>query len=219
MSRRLSDLQLERLLADALGADEKARVEAVLQQSPADAEALRLLKADTEAFLFKAPAAPFVDQVLPAPRRSFFGWFASLGAVAAAALALFLVWKPAAGDDFGVKGTVAWKVTAGQRTLTPKAGVPGGETLNFVVTSAKPAYAAVISHAPDGWFVYVPATRVEPGQTLLPTGAKLDANLGLETLHLVSSLTPFDALAVKDALVSGTAPPNVEVESLAFQKE
>jgi hypothetical protein len=214
----LTDLQLERFLADAMGADEKVRVEAVLARSPDDAEALRLLRADTDAFLLTAPPAAFVAKVLPEKKRAFGGWFAALGAFAAAALALFIVWKPQAGDDLGVKGTVAWKVTAGQRTLAPSGAVSGGETLSFVVTAAKPAHAAVISHAPDGWFVYVPATPVALGQTLLPTGAKLDDNLGLETLYLVSGDAPFDALTVKDALAAGKQSPGVTVEVLAFEK-
>ncbi|MFZ5439652.1 MAG: hypothetical protein ACOZQL_06570 [Myxococcota bacterium] len=220
MSRRLSELQLERYLADAMSADEKARVDAVLRASPEDAEALRLLRADSEAFLLKAPAAPFVEKVLPAKKRPLFGWLASLAAVAVAALALLLVWKPSpGGEDLGVKGTVGWKVTAGQRTLAPNGSVPGGETLSFVVTAAKPAWAAVISHAPDGWFVYVPATKLEPGQTLLPTGAKLDAQLGRETLHLVSSPQPFDADAVKTALAAGQPTAQLEVETLSFDKQ
>jgi hypothetical protein len=223
MSRRLTDLQLERFLADAMSAPERAQVDAALTQSPEDAEALRLMRSDSAALLFKLPPAAFVEKVMPTPRTSSFrAWWAAVAAVAATLLAV-VVWRGQQPDDeVRVKGAVAWKVTAsgqsGVRTLSAKDAVAAGETLSFQVTAARPVYAAVISHAPDGWFVYSPAVQVERGQSMLATAALLDASVGDETLYLVTSEQPFDAAAVKDRL-STAAAPGVTLESLPIRKK
>lgn len=221
MTRRLTDLQLERFNADALSPAEKAAVEAVLAQSADDTEALRLLKADDAAYFLSNPPAAFVAKVAPAPKKQR-SWLASLmtfGAVAAAMVAL-LVWRGGFLDepDYGVKGDVAWRVTAADRVLQPGGVLHEGDVLSFQVTTGQPRWVAVISHAPDGWFVYSAAERVEEGESLLKTGAKLDATKGDETLYLVSAPEPFDAEGVKVAL-SGGLDGHVAVEELKLQKQ
>lgn len=202
MSRQLTDLQLEKFNADVLSPADKATVERVLAASPDDTEALRLLRADDAALFTALPPAAFAARVSPEKKKSrSLGWL--FGAVAAAALAV-VAWQQQPDDAFRVKGDVAWAVRAdGPRALQAHARVHGGETLAFEVTTAEPVWAAVVSHAPDGWFVYVPATRVEAGVTTLPVGAQLDATTGDETLFLITAPTTFDAEAVKQALVDG----------------
>lgn len=218
MSRRLTDLQLERFLAEAMGADEKAAVDQVLAASPDDAEALRLLRAESEAFLFKSPPAPFAEKVLPAEKKAGFQWWwGALLAVAAAVLLVFVA-RPGGDDDTRVKGDVAWAVRVNERTALSGTKVQPGDTLTFQVATAESGYVAVVSHAPDGWFVYVPTTRIEKGVSVLPTGARLDDQLGNETLFLVSSSDFFDAEGVKSALHSNMGSPGISVESVSLIK-
>ena len=78
MTRRLTDLQLERYQAEALSAQERSAVDQVLANSPPDAEALRVLRAEN---------AAFVEKVMPT-WKSPWRWLGAFGAVAAAALLL-----------------------------------------------------------------------------------------------------------------------------------
>jgi hypothetical protein len=217
MSRRLTDLHLERFLADALNPVEREQVKKVLAESPADAEALRLLEADTAAFMVKLPAAAFAEKVMPTPKPSPFRlWWGALVAVAAALL--FVVFRPVEQPDVLVKGDVAWKVSVSGKSLQSGAAVREGDTLEFEVTTGAPRWVAVVSHAPDGWFVYVPTMKVDTGHLLLPTGAKLDATKGAEALHLLSSEAPFDAEVAMAALVKGNAPTGVTAERVELIK-
>lgn len=219
MNRRLTDLQLERFNAESFSPEEKAKVAAVLAASPADAEALRLLRADDAAYFTTHPPAAFVAKVAPAPKKSWLPWLGALGFAVAAAVTLVVSQGRSGGanDDFGVKGDVAWRVTAETRVLAAGSEVRGGEALSFQVTAPRETWVAVVSHAPDGWFVYAPASAVKIGQSLLPVGAKLDDTRGVETLYLLSSDAPFDAEEEKWKLEKGQAP-TVGVESLPFSK-
>jgi hypothetical protein len=218
MSRRLTDLQLERFLAEAMGAPEKASVEQVLAGSPEDAEALRLLRAESEAFLFQHPPAPFAEKVVPAEKKRGFQWWWGALLATAAAVLLVLVSRPGGDDETRVKGDVAWAVRVNERTALSGMKVQTGDTLTFQVATAESGYVAVVSHAPDGWFVYVPTTRVEKGVSVLPTGARLDGQLGNETLFLVSSSDFFDAEGVKSALGANMGSPGISVESVSLIK-
>lgn len=217
-TRRLTDLHLERFLADALNPVEREQVKKVLAESPPDAEALRLMEADGAALMVKLPPAAFAQKVLPAPKSSPFRlWWGALIAVAAAVVLLVL--KPWGTEpDTLVKGDVAWKVTANGKRVEAGAAVQAGDTLEFEVTTGAPRWVAVVSHAPDGWFVYVPAMKVESGHLLLPTGAKLDATKGAEALHLLSAEAPFDAEVAMAALVGGGAPSGVQLERVELTK-
>ena len=75
MTRRLTDLQLERYQAEALSPEERAAVDQVLAKSPPDAEALRLLRAENAAFFVSQPPAAFVllQELIDAPREVALG--------------------------------------------------------------------------------------------------------------------------------------------------
>jgi hypothetical protein len=221
MSRRVTDLQLERFLADALSPEERAAVEAVLARSSADAEALRALRADDAAVLVAHPPGAFARKVFPArPRR--LGWW-PLVAFAGVAAAVVLALRVSPAPERSVKGSVAWKVTrtnaTGTASLGPKGEVAPGDTLSFEVTAPVPLWAAVVSHAPDGWFVYVPAERLAAGHFLLSQGAQLDATVGEETLLLLSSEAPFEAQEVARTFERGGAvDPRLSVETRVLSK-
>lgn len=220
MSRRLTDLQLERLLAEAMSPAEKSAAEKVLAASPEDAEALRLLRAESEAFLFSQPPAVFAEKVMPTPKASGFRlWWGALVAVAAALVLVFVARPVEPEDDVRVKGDVAWKVSAESRGLSDGAVVHGGETLSFQVTAPGKRWVAVVSRAPDGWFVYVPTTEVASGVSVLPVGARLDEKVGAEALHLISSATAFDAETVRAKLAADQPAAGVLDERLGLIKQ
>jgi hypothetical protein len=225
MNRRLSDLQLERYLAEALSADERAAIDRVLAESAPDAEAVRLLRAETAALFVTQPPAAFAEKVMPTKTSPWRAWFGALSAVAAAA-ALFVFFRGQE-EDTRVKGGVGWHVTVsgktGSRTLREGTLVTPGETLSFQVASDKPVFVAVVSHAPDGWWVYAPsegnnALRVERGLTLVPEGAQLDETEGNETLFFVTGDEPFDPMQVRDALKNGFTPTGVKLEPMPIVK-
>ena len=229
MNRRLTDLQLERYLAEALSPAERAAVDQLLTQSATDAEALRLLRASTAALFVTQPPAAFVEKVMPTRRSPWRTWLGALSAVAAAAALLLVVFRaPKEDPELGVKGGVGWHVTAtsraGTRTLMEQTLVAPGETLSFQVATDRRIYVAVVSHAPDGWWVYAPskgieALRVERGLTLLPEGAQLDETVGNETLYLISSDEPFEPTRIRDALKNGLTPQGLTLEPMAIVKQ
>lgn len=230
MNRRLTDLQLERYLAEALSPDERAAVEKLLAESTPDAEALRSLRASTAALFVSAPPAAFVEKVMPTRKASpWRSWLGALSAVAAAAALLLLVRSQLTDDDeMRVKGGVGWHVTAtnqrGTRTLMDQTQVEPGETLTFQVAADRRVYVAVVAHAPDGWFVYAPAEgsvafEVQRGLTVMPDAAQLDETLGNETLYLLSSDEPFEPTRIRDALKNGFTPPGLTMEPMAVVKQ
>ncbi len=227
MNRRLSDLQLERYLAEALSAAERATVEQLLGASAPDAEALRLMRASTAALFVSLPPAAFAEKVMPTKKAAWRGWLGAFSAIATATALLLIVRSQKDDGEMGVKGGVGWHVTAtnstGTRTLMEQTLVAPGETLSFQVASDRRLYVAVISHAPDGWWVYAPASgsealRVERGLTMMPDGAQLDETEGNETLYLLSSEENFEPSRMRDALKNGFTPPGLTMEPMPIVK-
>jgi ferric-dicitrate binding protein FerR (iron transport regulator) len=227
MNRRLSDLQLERYLAEALSPQERAAVDQVLASSAPDAEALRVLRTESAALFVTSPPAAFVEKVMPAKKSPWRGWLGALSAIAAAAALLLVVRNQRDDDDTRVKGGIGWHVTVtgqtGTRTLMERTVVTPGETLSFEVATERQVFVAVISHAPDGWWVYAPASgtgavRVERGLTLLPDGAKLDETEGDETVYLVSSDEPFEPEKLRDSMKNNVTPNGISVEPIPIVK-
>lgn len=227
MNRRLTDLQLERYLAEALSPSERSAVEQVLAQSTPDSDALQQLRASTAALFVTAPPAAFVEKVMPTQRSPWRGWLGALSAVAAAAALLLVVRSQKDDDETRVKGGIGWHVTVtgqtGTRTLLGNAHVLPGETLTFQVATEKPAFVAVISHAPDGWWVYAPASgrealRVPRGLTVISDAARLDETEGDETIYLVSSDGPFDPEKLRESMKSNVIPDAISVEPIGMVK-
>jgi hypothetical protein len=230
MSRRVSDLQLERFLAQALTPAEQAELEALLATSPDDQQALASLRADTAALFVKRPPEAFAHQLAPSPPRTW-RWAAALGA-ALAMLAVAVSVVRTHDDDLRTKGGAAWRVTVahGQALQVAREHtvVHEGDVLSFEVTTSAKAYAAVISHAPDGFQVYAKGSgtgQAEPlgaGVTTLHDGAQLDATQGDEVLYLLVSPQQFDPAEAKRALEADPGLrqwQSVVIERRALKKE
>lgn len=231
MNRRLTDLQLERYLTEALAPEQRREVESVLASSPDDAAALADLRAENEAFLVRSPAPAFAARVVRErpKRRGLQAWFA-LAAVMATAGVVVLVGVNQPEEGLHAKGAVAWGVTVthqGQtRTLESGMVVFADDVLSFQVTAAEATHVAVLSQDTNGLFAYVPssgvkAVRVGPGVTLLPEGAKLDAILGNEELLLLSAPHSFGVEAAQKALAEEpglTTWGEVAVSRIRFEK-
>jgi hypothetical protein len=204
MTRRLTDLLLERYLADALPSAQKAEVAAVLAASPDDAEALRVLQADTAAQWVTSPPAAVARRLVPEKRQ----WWVWLAPLVAAVVAVFVVLpsKPVE-PEMTAKGGVAWAVTLTRDGGTSPLGkeAHAGDVLSFQVTTAERVFAAVLSVAADGVFVYEHAVELKPGSTLLPHAAKLDDTVGEETLVLVTCAEAFDAETLRKRLEADRA--------------
>ena len=98
-----------------------------------------------------------------------------------------------------------------------------GDTLTFQVATERPAFVAVISHAPDGWWVYAPAAgsdavRVARGLTVIPDAARLDETEGDETIYLVSSEQPFDTEMLRESMKGNVIPEAITVELIGIVK-
>lgn len=233
MSRRVSDLQLERYLAQALTPAEQAQVEALLQASPEDQQALAALRADTEALFVKLPPVAFAHRVAPeAPSRArWWRWAGVLAASMALVAAIVSVRLGRDDDDLRTKGGTAWRltVTHGQTVhiANEHTVLHDGDVLSFEVTSSAKAYAAVISRAPDGFQIYAPvsgtqAEAVNAGVTTLHDGAALDSTTGEEVLYLLVSAQQFDPTEAKRALEADPTRSqwnSVVIERRAFRKE
>lgn len=113
MNRRLSDLQLERYLAEALTPEERAKVDQVLARSSPDAQALRELRASTGALFVSQPPAAFIEKVMPTRRSPWSGRISALSALTAAAALLLIVRSQSddGDDETRVKGGIGWRVT------------------------------------------------------------------------------------------------------------
>ncbi len=231
MTRRLTDLQLERYLAQALpGADAEA-VRRTLAESPDDQAALRALEASTAALMTSLPPAAFIVKVSPEPKPRFRWWYGLLGVAVAAGLGAVVLNRPSVEDEVLTKGGHAWRITVvhGNKGLTanPERPLHPDDQLVFELTSSRQAFAAVISHAPDGFQVYSPrdqsvAEQVSSGLSVLHDGAELDEKLGQEVLYLLYSTQRFDLEAARRAIEADPTLSrwnDVEIERRDFVKK
>lgn len=236
MSRRVSDLQLERYLAEALTPTEVAQVEALLQASLEDQQALAALRADTAALFVKVPPAAFAHRVAPTPatsatRAPWWRWAGAFTASMALVAAIVSLRLGRDDDDLRTKGSTAWRITIAHGQTLQIANehtvLHDGDVLSFEVTSSAKAFAAVISRAPDGFQMYAPAsgTLAEPvsaGVNTLHDAAALDSTTGDEVLYLLVSTQQFDPTEARRALEADptrTQWNSVVIERRAFKKE
>jgi hypothetical protein len=227
MKRRVSDLQLERYLAEALPPAQVATLEATLRDSAEDQAALEALRADSAAFFVAQPPAAFAHRLAPA-RGSRWRW---LGGLVAATAALSLTWlvvlrPPTQDDEVRTKGGHAWGVSVARggqvRAASEASPLHAGDVLSFQVTTPSPAFAAVLALSADGFQVYAPLEAVPSGVTVLGQAAQLDALSGPEVLHLLLSARAFDVEQVRQALVADPTLTNwgvVAIDRRRFTKE
>lgn len=232
MTRRLTDLQLERYLAKDLSPADRASVESTLEGSADDQAAVHELRASTAALMTSLPPAAFVAKVTPPKRTARWSWwFALAGASVAAVLAVVVVNRPPVEDDVLTKGDHAWRITVvhGSKGLTASSDRPlhPDDQLVFELTTSRQAFAAVISHAPDGFQIYSPrdqsvAEQVSRGLSVLHDGAELDDTLGHEVVYLLYSPQRFELEPARRALEADptlTRWNDVLIERREFVKE
>lgn len=225
MSRRTTDLQLERYLAEALSGEELAQLRKTLEDSEEDRVALDALRADSAAFLVKQPPAAFAHRVAPVKAARPSWWVGVLTSVAAVLVAGFIILQTPKDDEVRTKGGHAWQVTVARDGQVRRAGagpLHAGDVLSFEVTMSVAGFAAVVSHAPDGFAVYAPTQPVRVGVNVLEQAAALDGATGAEVLYLLVSTRSFDASAARQALEADPGMTHwngVEVDRLALTKE
>lgn len=210
MSPHLSDLRIDELLADELASDEAVAATAHLDDCERCRGRRRELSADRAVFRSALPALP---------RRRWVGT-AALAAVAAAAGVAIVLRDPAreirskGGARLGlvvVHGEAMWRGGQGERTHP-------GDTLSYVVTTAEPAYVAVVSRDAAGRVTtYVPPERVAAGRDVqLSLATVLDDALGAERLYGVFCAEPIAEAALRDA--PDRAPPGCVVDRIDIEK-
>ena len=207
--RKLTDLQLERTIAEDRELDTRA--------TEADRVRLAELRAANDKFLASVDIDMEVrrieQRVARQPRRAWFRWAAPLGALAAAAaVALVLIRRPAVndqGDDIQTKGGIALVIhTAGGSTLATGDSVAAGERIRFEVAGTQAGFVAVIGTDSAGTrTVYYPyggsqAVAIGDRDRVLPGAIQLDATPGDERFVAVFSTRPFALDPLPSGLVS-----------------
>jgi hypothetical protein len=218
-----SDLELDRLLAgEAATTAVRAHVEGCGEC------AARLAELEGERAAYRA--APFRAAPPPARRRG--PWVAAAGgfALAAAALAFFVL-RPPDGDATRAKGArrLGFYVKRGDEVWR---GAPGerlrpGDRLRFTAALRERRYVAVLSlDAAGRASVYFPvgeeAQAVEPAaEALMPMSTVLDGSVGAETLYGLFCDAPIALAPVREGLEKTgavAAPPGCELDVVAVDK-
>lgn len=202
------DVMLERVLLGFASDVERSH--------PAICEACRLRLAEMEAqgqdfrrFVFPRTLGAVVAASLGARRKRWPGWsLAASAAVAAAAVALLVLQRPAPAADYvGVKGgTLGLAVYTVDETGAPVlledgAKVPPAAALRFRVTPSHPCHLWLLSVDGKGTvsrlFPPTGESALIATRTTLPGGATLDGVVGPERLLAVctSAPTAYDAVA------------------------
>jgi len=170
---------------------------------------------------------------LPALRRRRTAWPAATaigGALAVAATVVLVVRPPATGTRTKGGARLGLVIARGDAMQIAGAGdrVHPGDTVSFLVTSARPTYVAVLSRDGAGRpSVYFPsgprAERVAAGRDVqLPRATVLDDTLGREQLYAVFCEAPVAVAALQGALAAGTLeralPEGCVVDVVAIEK-
>jgi hypothetical protein len=202
-----SDLLVDAYVAGEATAEERARVEAWCARDPALRAAIEVRRRGFAALPGARPDAMLrnIERALaPAPRRRRFGWrgVTTLGALAAAAVALWFGRAPAVDAPLG--GGVRAKGSLGLRVFRDRGGrvseaLPGerfeaGDRLRFrpeglpdagqVMVVGMEAGGALFAYAPAGGRRSVPVSQRD-AEGALPGAAELDASRGREWANLV----------------------------------
>lgn len=229
--RALTDLELERWLADDLPAARTALATAV------DRARLDELRAEHAAFLAGIDIGDEVRAIRrraggPA-RRAVRPWWIAGGALAAAAAVAVVVLRPAPGpdDDLRAKGGVGLVIHVAadgtSRAVTRDGAVHPGDRIRFAVSAPGTGHVAVIGiDAAGAATVYYPYGGVRSAALaagdggVLPGAIALDAALGDEAIYAVYAARPFalDA-ALFAALRGGATPPGTATARVVIHRQ
>ena len=203
----LSDLRFDELLAGELATEAAAMATDHLGDCARCRDRQRELLADRARFRAARPALR---------RRR---WIGAVALGAAAGLAITL---RGPSDATRTKGgaRLGFVVVRGQAMQRggPGEHVHPGDTLSYVVTTAEPAYVAVLSRDAAGHITtYVSPERVPAGRDLqLSLATVLDDTLGIEQLHGVFCAEPVAMTALRDA--PDRAPAGCTVDRIDIEK-
>jgi hypothetical protein len=231
-ARRIPDALLERYLTDSLDAEEKARLEACLADSPQDRARLGELRADSAAFLIQHPPALLVSRFQEGQRRALWWRRSALLIPALAAAAVVLVLLPPIEDPYTAKGLV---LVLHRKTETGSLQVPDGgalaprDSVRFAVKAPVNGFVAVLSRDARGMVtVYYPfkgktAAAYRATEPMLPGALELDDTLGPEDVYALHSTQPFELKWAVEALKAGrplakAAPAGISVGRASFVK-
>lgn len=220
-SGHLAEIVLRRYRAGEFGAEQCAETDRHLAACAPCRSKLRVLVEEQRAFERDIPFERFAGGVERArrvprerPRRI---WFAGLGgAVAAAAVALFLLRAPATtynhnrlkGSSVDVTVRVASAMTAAQRSVPPGSQefLQPGDRVRLGYRSAEPRYLAAVSVDDSGEITLLypeagPALAITPTAetTYLPDSLEFTGR-GREKVFLFLARKPFDSGAAKRAV-------------------
>ena len=200
--RALTDLQIERALAEARDLPAKAteadRARAAELRAANDAY-LASVDVDVEVRRIQARVRIEQSQGTPSPGRGkrWFMWIAPFGALAAAAaVVLVLIRRPANDDDVITKGGIALVLHRPSGTLHDGDTVTPGERIRFEVSGTQAGYVAITGVDGSGKHsIYVPVRSIGRDR-LLPGAIELDATPGDEHFIATFATHPFDLSAV-----------------------
>ncbi len=233
-TRRIPDALLERYLADALDAAERARLDANLADSPRDRARLEELRADSAAFLIQHPPAPLVARFREERRRALWWRWMGLLIPTLAAAAGALVFLLPIENPYTSKGSVVLvlhrKTDQGSHPVSPGIPLFPHDSVRFTVKTLENGFVAVLSHDAQGTVtVYYPfegeaAAPYDATHPELPDAIELDDVLGPEHVYALHSTRPFELRWAVDALRQGhplekAAPPGISVGHASFIKE
>lgn len=230
----LSDLRLDRLLAEDLSSEDESSARAHLRACPVCRKRLDVLEGEHRAFAEAPPPRKVVSLNVARHRR----WVAPgvLASVVAAAAAALLVYRsgvesPGTTRIKGSAISVSAYVRRGEHVGVLQAGGVAypGDRLRFRYTADAPGYLALVSVDGAGAVsIYHPA-RAEPFRVnaghdrLLDNAIELDDTLGEETVYAILCSVPVDpaelAARVERDRGATNLPPTCHVGLFTFTKE
>jgi len=207
MTPCLSDLCLDERMAGELAADDARAADDHL------AGCARCRRRHDE---LVAGRARFRAAIPPLRRRATWRTVAAIGGALAVAASVALVLRaPVVGTRTKGGARLGLVIARGDAMRIASAGerVHPGDTVSFLVTSARPTYVAVLSRDGAGRLsVYFPSdertTRVVAGREVqLPRATVLDDTLGIEQLYGVFCDAPVAVDTLRVALTAGPTEP------------
>ncbi|MBA3456199.1 MAG: DUF4384 domain-containing protein [Deltaproteobacteria bacterium] len=237
VDRAVTDVELERLLAEDLPAARVSEIES--KATTADRARLDELRAENQAFLAHVDVAAEVraigrrmEKLAPEPRKlaTWWRWMFAGGALAAAAAALLIIVRrpdQTVEDDIGVKGgDVALIIHTEHRQLASGDTVQPGERIRFEINAGRRGYVAIIGIDGAGaQTVYFPFNGTQPAaidpsvDRILPGAVKLDATPGDERFFALYSEQPFILDTVLPALRGAKLPAGVASAEVVLHKQ
>jgi hypothetical protein len=207
----VTDLELERYLADDLSDAERQKVEAQVAQRPDVQAYLAQRRAEKEAFRAKQPPLP----VLLSPRarpvsRSPWPALAAVGLALAASLALVVLTPQLRGDESSIAARGRPKITVvvlrGDSLFEYREGVllTAGDRIRLTVESPSSGYVTVIGRDSNRMpVVHYENVKAMPGSFIVPDSLELDDSPGPEELLVFFTAEPIRPEEKVEALTRG----------------